>query len=163
MARLTGKTALVSGGNTGIGRAISLAYADEGADVAIAWYEREQEAHSLAEKIRESGQKALVLHCDVTQERDVIALFSQVIASFGKLDILVNNAGIQKAQSIVETSVAEDASDTDHRWHAFCFGLALHYPRFFGIGLQPVIQPAMAKLRQELPITVREIRAELAL
>lgn len=107
MTRLAGKTAMITGGNTGIGRAICMAYAEEGADVVIVWYEHEQEAQQLAGTIRGKGRQALVLRCDVTDENAVITTFRQAIADFGSLDILVNNAGIQKAQAIVDTSVAD--------------------------------------------------------
>ena len=105
--RLVGRTALITGGNTGIGRAVALAYADEGADVAIFYIAREEEALSLKPEIEARGVRALIVKCDVTNEAQVDAGFAQVIASFGHLDILVNNAGIQRPQPIVEMSVAD--------------------------------------------------------
>ena len=107
MGRLERKVALVTGGNTGIGRAVCLAFADEGADVAIGWYEREPEAHTLAAAIQNKGRRAELIRADITQEAEVKAMVSQVTANLGGLDILVNNAGIQKAQPITETSVAD--------------------------------------------------------
>ena len=100
--RLKGRSALITGGNTGIGRAIALAYAREGADVAVAWIDREAEARSLEKEI-----SALSIRCDVTKEADVTACVGQVVSSFGKLDILVSNAGIQRPQAITEMSVAD--------------------------------------------------------
>lgn len=105
MKRLEGKTALVTGGNTGIGRAIALAYAAEGADVAIAWIDREAEANSLVSEITALGRRAAALRCDVAKEADVVALFKGVDAAFGGLDILVSNAGIQRPQAITDMSV----------------------------------------------------------
>ena len=105
MQRLEGKTALVTGGNTGIGRAIALAYAAEGADVAIAWIDRESEADSLVGEVTALGRRGVALRCDVSKEADVIDLFKGVDAAFGKLDILVSNAGIQRPQAITEMSV----------------------------------------------------------
>ncbi len=107
MKRLEGRTALVTGGNTGIGRAIALAYAREGADVAFTWIEREPEAQSLAREIQAMGRKALAVRCDVTQEADVVAAVAQTVAALGSLDILVSNAGIQRPQPITEMSVAD--------------------------------------------------------
>ena len=107
MKRLAGKTALVTGGNTGIGRAIALAYAREGADVAFTWIEREPEAGSLAAEIEATGRKALPLRCDVTREADVIACVQDIVSGLGKLDILVSNAGIQRPQAITDMSVAD--------------------------------------------------------
>jgi 3-oxoacyl-[acyl-carrier protein] reductase len=107
MTRLEGKTAIITGGNTGIGRAVALAYADEGADVAIAWIAREPEARSLVEAIGRKGRRALAVRTDVTVEDDVRALVAEVRRSFGRIDVLVNNAGIQKPQAITEMTVED--------------------------------------------------------
>ena len=105
--RLAGKVALITGGNTGIGRAVALAYADEGADVAIAWIAREPDARSLVVEVERRGRRALAQRCDVTSEADVHALVSEVLARFSHLDVLVNNAGIQKAQPITEMTLED--------------------------------------------------------
>ena len=105
--RLAGKTALVTGGNTGIGRAVALAFAREGADVAVCHIAREAEAASLIDEIRGLGRRAFALHADVTREDEVVALFAAVTGQFGHLDILVNNAGIQRPQPIIEMRVAD--------------------------------------------------------
>jgi NAD(P)-dependent dehydrogenase (short-subunit alcohol dehydrogenase family) len=105
--RLAGKAAIITGGNTGIGRAVGLAYADEGADVAVAWIAREREAHSLVAEVERRGRRALALRCDVTREDDVRVLVEGTLERFGRLDILVNNAGIQKAQSITDMTLAD--------------------------------------------------------
>jgi 3-oxoacyl-[acyl-carrier protein] reductase len=105
--RLKDKVALITGGNTGIGRAVALAYAGEGADVAIAYLEREPEARSLVEAVERQGRRALALHADVTVEADVQALVRGVVTGLGRIDILVNNAGIQRPQAITEMTVAD--------------------------------------------------------
>ena len=105
--RLTGRVALVTGGNTGIGRAVALAYAEEGADVAIAWIGREPDARSLVAEVEALGRGAVAIRCDVTAESDVQALVRGVVERFGRLDVLVNNAGIQKAQPITETTLED--------------------------------------------------------
>jgi 3-oxoacyl-[acyl-carrier protein] reductase len=107
MSRLQGKVALVTGGNTGIGRAVALAYAAEGADVAVAWIAREPEARSLVTEIEKQGRRALAVRTDVTVETDVRALVGAVRERFGRIDVLVSNAGIQKAQPITETTVED--------------------------------------------------------
>jgi 3-oxoacyl-[acyl-carrier protein] reductase len=107
MQRLAGRTALVTGGNTGIGRAVAQAYAAEGADVAIAWFERESQARHLVADIEALGRRALAVRCDVTREAEVVALYRDVLAAFGHLDIVVSNAGIQRPQAIVETTLAD--------------------------------------------------------
>ena len=103
--RLKGKVAIITGGNTGIGRAVALGYADEGADVAIAWIAREPDAQSLAQAIEKKGRRCLLVRTDVTQERDVQAMVNAVAERLGRIDILVNNAGIQRAQAITEMSL----------------------------------------------------------
>ncbi len=105
MARLAGKTAVVTGGNTGIGRAVCLAFAEEGADVAVFWVDRESEARALVETIRSRGPMALGVRVDVTREAEVRTGVRTVLDTLGKIDVLVNNAGVQKAQALTETSV----------------------------------------------------------
>ncbi len=107
MQRLLGRRALVTGGNTGIGRAIALAYAKEGADVAYTWIEREPEARSLAAEIEALGRKAVPIRCDVMQEADVVACVGKTVAALGGFDLLVSNAGIQRPQAITDMSVAD--------------------------------------------------------
>ena len=107
MKRLGGKVALVTGGNTGIGRAVCLAFAEEGADVAVAWLAREPEAESLAGAIRAKGRRCHLVKTDVTREHDVRAMMSGVLATLGRLDVLVNNAGIQRPQLITEMTVED--------------------------------------------------------
>jgi 3-oxoacyl-[acyl-carrier protein] reductase len=104
-SRLAGKIALITGGNTGIGRGVALAFAEEGADVAIAWIAREPDARSLVTEVERRGRLALAVRCDVTSEPDVRALVRSVVERFGRLDVLVNNAGIQKAQPITDMTL----------------------------------------------------------
>ena len=105
--RLRDKIALITGGNTGIGRAVALAFAREGADVAVAHIEREAEATSLVAAVRGDGRRALAVPADVTGEADVRRLVSTVAGTLGDVDVLVNCAGIQKAQALAETTVED--------------------------------------------------------
>jgi 3-oxoacyl-[acyl-carrier protein] reductase len=107
MKRLEGRIALVTGGNTGIGRAVALAYAAEGADVAVCWVDREPEAKSLVKAVEGAGRRALAVKADVTSEADVVALFERVERELGPLDVLVNNAGVQRAQALTDMSAAD--------------------------------------------------------
>jgi 3-oxoacyl-[acyl-carrier protein] reductase len=107
MNRLAGKTAIITGGNTGIGRAVALAYAAEGADVAVAWIAREPETKTLAEAIEAKGRRFLAVRTDVTEEPDVRAMVRAVRERFGRIDVLVNNAGIQRPQPITEMTVED--------------------------------------------------------
>ena len=105
MNRLADKVALITGGNTGIGRAVALAYAHEGADVGVAYIAREPEARSLVAEVEKLGRRALALRADVTVETDVRAMVRGVVEGLGRVDILVNNAGIQRPQAITEMTV----------------------------------------------------------
>lgn len=123
MQRLAGRTAIVTGGNTGIGRAIALAYADEGANVAIAWVEREPEAAATVQAIEAKGRRALALKCDVTAEADVANLFAATAKTLGPVDVLVSNAGIQRPQAITDMTVADwDRMMAVHLRGAFLVG-----------------------------------------
>jgi NAD(P)-dependent dehydrogenase (short-subunit alcohol dehydrogenase family) len=89
---LNGKGALVTGASRGIGRAIAIAFADAGADVAVL-ARSEAELSEVADEIRALGRRAIAVPCDVTRISEIEAAVSQVLAELGQLDVLVNNAG----------------------------------------------------------------------
>jgi NAD(P)-dependent dehydrogenase (short-subunit alcohol dehydrogenase family) len=91
--KLEGKLAIVTGGAAGIGKAIALALAQEGADVAIADIQ-DAKAEAVAEAIVAMGRRALAISCDVSDSAQVNAMVAQVVDAWGGLDILVNNAAI---------------------------------------------------------------------
>lgn len=93
-SKLAGKIALVTGGGNGIGRATALAYAREGAKVAVVDINGDA-AQAVADEIIQLGGEAIVITTDVTQAAQVQAMVSQVVAHFGRLDIAFNNAGIE--------------------------------------------------------------------
>jgi 3-oxoacyl-[acyl-carrier protein] reductase len=107
MNRLLNKVALITGGSTGIGRAVALAFAREGADVAVASRGHQSEAESLAREIEALGRRCLPLRADVTCEADVRAMVEAVREQFGRIDVFVNNAGVQRSQAITEMTVAD--------------------------------------------------------
>jgi NAD(P)-dependent dehydrogenase (short-subunit alcohol dehydrogenase family) len=96
--RFTGKVAFVTGAGTGIGRATALAFAAEGAEVAVAGIP-EADVQETARLIEQSGGRALALTCDVTREQDVRAALAQTVAAFGRLDVAFNNAGIEQSHT----------------------------------------------------------------
>jgi len=94
---LKGKKALITGGDSGIGAAVAIAYAREGADVAIAFLEgEEKDAASIGALIEAAGQKAVLCPCDISDDAQAEALVKQVTGELGGLDILVNNAAYQR-------------------------------------------------------------------
>jgi 3-oxoacyl-[acyl-carrier protein] reductase len=102
MGALEGRTALVTGGSHGIGMAIVLAFAREGADIAIADRRPVGDASDLVRQIEAMGRRALVVAADVSREDSVRGMADRVIGAFGHIDILVNNAGFVTL-SLVET------------------------------------------------------------
>ncbi|MEJ2191693.1 MAG: 3-oxoacyl-ACP reductase FabG [Nitrospirota bacterium] len=100
MNRLTGKTALVTGASRGIGRAVALALAGEGAGVAVNYRAREQEALKTCEEIRKLGSRAAAVQADVSISADVSRMVETVQKELGPADVLVNNAGTAGRQPI---------------------------------------------------------------
>ena len=96
MGLLTGRTALVTGATRGIGRAIALKYASEGADVAFTYRSQHEAAQSLLEEIQAMGVRAKAYTSDAASYEDAHKVVEDVKAVFGRIDILVNNAGITK-------------------------------------------------------------------
>jgi 3-oxoacyl-[acyl-carrier protein] reductase len=96
MGRLEGKAAVVTGGGRGIGRAISLAFAKEGADVIVNYASRDQPALEVVEKIQGMGRKAVAVKGNVALKVDAERIIQSAVDHFGKVDILVNNAGVSK-------------------------------------------------------------------
>lgn len=93
--RLTGKRALITGGDSGIGRAVAIAFAREGADVAISYLNEEEDAADVKRVIEETGQRCLLLPGDIGDAAHCRAIVQQAIDTFGGLEVLVNNAAHQ--------------------------------------------------------------------
>ncbi|MDL4840029.1 3-oxoacyl-[acyl-carrier-protein] reductase [Aquibacillus rhizosphaerae] len=93
---LQGKAALVTGASRGIGRAIALELASQGAKVAVNFSGNEQKAHEVVEEIENLGATAIKIKANVAKESEVKDMIKQVVSEFGSLDILVNNAGITR-------------------------------------------------------------------
>src|SRR5579862_8544487 len=95
MLRLAGKNTLVTGASSGIGRAIAIRFAREGANVAINYHSGAAQAEITRQAVCDLGAKAIVIGADVSDEDQVKAMFKQALEAFGGLDVLVNNSGIQ--------------------------------------------------------------------
>ena len=91
-----GRVAIVTGGGRGIGRAVALRLAREGAAVAISYRSNDEAAEKAAEEVRTAGMRCETFRGDVALQKDVEALFKGVIEAFGRIDILVNNAGLTR-------------------------------------------------------------------
>ena len=119
LGRLKGRTALITGGDSGIGRAVAIAFAREGADVAIGHLPEEQEDAAESRRwIEQAGRRALTLGGDITDERHCNEMVSEVTRAFGRLDILVNNAAFQSTHDDI-TEFTTDEFDRTFRTNVY--------------------------------------------
>jgi len=106
--KLAGKVAIITGGDSGIGRAVAIAFAREGADVAIAYLREHGDARQTAEMVEEAGGKCLLIAGDIGREAFCRRVVAQTMKTLGRLDIVVNNAAEQHAvKSLTEISRAQ--------------------------------------------------------
>ncbi|MEO6350996.1 MAG: glucose 1-dehydrogenase [Candidatus Limnocylindrales bacterium] len=97
MGRLTGKVALITGSDSGIGQASAIEMAREGADVVVTYFEDRAGAEETAGAVRGAGQKAIVAKLDTRNEKSIERLFDRALKEFGHVDVLMNNAGMDSA------------------------------------------------------------------
>ncbi|HEM7969835.1 TPA: SDR family oxidoreductase [Citrobacter farmeri] len=117
--RLTGKKVLITGGDSGIGRAVAIAYAREGADVAINYLpDEEEDAREVVALIKQAGRQAVALPGDIRDESFCRQLVSQAAESLGGLDILVNNAGRQQFCESIE-DLSTEAFDATFKTNVY--------------------------------------------
>jgi glucose 1-dehydrogenase len=105
--KLKGQSALVTGANSGIGKAVAIALAMEGANVAVNYVSHPEAANEVVQQIAAEGGNAIAIKADVSNESEVQSMFQQMFAQYGTIDILVNNAGIQKDASLEDMSLAD--------------------------------------------------------
>ena len=101
---LDNKVAIVTGGDSGIGRAISIELAKEGAAVTVNYRHNEQAANEVKQQIEQAGGKALVVQGDVSSVADLQKLVDRTVETFGRLDIMVNNAGMETRTSTIDST-----------------------------------------------------------
>src|SRR6266498_4981933 len=104
---LRGQKALVTGANSGIGKAVAMSLANAGADVVVNYVSRPEAAEEVVRDITSHGGTAFAHKANVAKEDDVQAMFKKMIQEFGTIDILVNNAGLQKDAPIDQMSLAD--------------------------------------------------------
>ncbi len=105
--KLQGKVALITGGDSGIGRAVAIAFAKEGADVAIVYLKDHDDAKKTKHLVEEKGRRATLIAGDIGNEAFCQQAVQQTVDEFGQLDILVNNAAEQHPQNSIEDISAE--------------------------------------------------------
>jgi NAD(P)-dependent dehydrogenase (short-subunit alcohol dehydrogenase family) len=100
--RLTGKVAVITGGDSGIGRAVAIAYAREGADVVISYLSEHDDAKNTAQWVERAGRKAVLIAGDVSRPDHCRSIIQQAVDEFGRIDILVSNAAYQMTHQTLE-------------------------------------------------------------
>jgi NAD(P)-dependent dehydrogenase (short-subunit alcohol dehydrogenase family) len=111
--RLEGKKAVITGGDSGIGRAVAIAFAREGADVLVAYLDEDKDAEDTANLVKEAGRRAELFRGDIARRETCEALVAKAVEAFGQIDILVNNAAFQMNHETMEEI-------TDEEWcHTF--------------------------------------------
>jgi NAD(P)-dependent dehydrogenase (short-subunit alcohol dehydrogenase family) len=110
--RLAGKAAIITGGDSGIGRAVAIAFAREGADVLIAYLDEDDDARETARWVEEAGRKAVLVPGDIAQPAQCAAIVDKAVEAFGRLDILVNNAAYQMSYPSLDAISDEEWDKT---------------------------------------------------
>jgi NAD(P)-dependent dehydrogenase (short-subunit alcohol dehydrogenase family) len=100
--RLTGKAAVITGGDSGIGRAVAIAYAREGADVLISYLSEDDDARDTAKYVEDAGRKAVLVRGDVSEAQHCRDIIARAVEEFGRVDVLVSNAAYQMTHGSLE-------------------------------------------------------------
>ncbi len=116
--KLAGRRALITGGDSGIGRAVAIAFAREGADVLISYLSEDEDARETARYVEEAGQKAVLVAGDIQDESHCKQLIQRAVDELGGLDILVNNAAFQMAHESLQ-DISSDELDRTFRTNIF--------------------------------------------
>jgi len=110
--RLQGRAAVITGADSGIGRAVAIAFAREGADVLISYLNEHEDAEETAHWVREAGRRPVLMPGDVSQQGHCQEIIQRAAAEFGRLDILVNNAAMQRVHQDISEITAEEWDQT---------------------------------------------------
>ncbi|MVA59273.1 SDR family oxidoreductase [Agrobacterium vitis] len=131
--KLTGKVALITGADSGIGKAVAIAFAREGADIAISYLNEDDDARDTAKWIEEAGRKALVVPGDIKSEEHCKDLVQRALNELGGIDILVNNAAFQRTYGDIADITAEEWDET--------FRTNIYAPFFLSKAAAPHMKP----------------------
>ena len=131
---LKGKTAIVTGGNSGIGLAIVLELAKQGANIVIDYVVHPETAEALEKQVLALGDKAVTVQADVSKVADLQKLVDTAVKSFGRLDIIVNNAGVETRTSVLDTTEAQYERVLDINLKSAFFGTQIAAKQFIAQG-----------------------------
>jgi NAD(P)-dependent dehydrogenase (short-subunit alcohol dehydrogenase family) len=112
LGRLQGKVAIITGGDSGIGRAVAIMFAKEGADVVVAYLNEHEDANETAGAIKRYGKDALLIATDISEENNCKSIVDKTLERFGKIDILINNAAVQYEQKDIKDISGEQLERT---------------------------------------------------
>ncbi len=118
--KLDGKVAIITGGDSGIGRSVAIAFAEEGANVVISYLNEHSDAKDTQKLIEEKGQSCVLIAGDIGSEKFCKSIIKKTVATFGKIDILVNNAAEQHPQKSIE-DISEKQLEKTFRTNIFSF------------------------------------------
>ena len=110
--KLAGRKAIITGGDSGIGRAVAIAFAREGADVLISYLNEHEDAAATAKFVEEAGRKAVVMSGDISEEAHCKQIINRAVEEFGSIDILVNNAAFQMSHESLQELSSEELDRT---------------------------------------------------
>lgn len=151
VGRLADKVAVITGSDSGIGQATAVAFAKEGADVAITWFKDKGGAESTKQQVEAAGRRAIVVQTDVRDEHQVDRLFDEALKAFGTVDILMNDAGIDASGTHVadmSTETWDDTIRTNLYGYFFCCRRFINIRKDKG-GRGKIIQ--ITSIHQEVP------------
>ena len=172
--RLKGKVAIITGGSQGIGEAIAVRYATEGARVAVVYHHNDSAAQGVAKRIGDSGGEARPIKADCSKVPEIERMVAEVIEQFGTVNVLVNNAGLFRTVPVVETTEAiwDEQLDLNLRGAFFCVkavlpeflkkggGKVINITSIAGVGAFPNC-PAYCASKGGLEILTKALAAEL--
>ena len=156
-ARLTGKKAVITGADSGIGRAVALAFAREGADILVSYYSEHEDARETQRLVESAGRKCLLAAGDIKDSEHCRALIAKAAEGFGQIDILVNNAAHQASFDSVE-EISDEEWDVTFRTniHAMFYltkAAAAYAPRRrdhqYDLGQRRLSEPPATRLRND--------------
>lgn len=110
--KMTGRKAIITGGDSGIGRAVAIAFAREGADVLISYLNEHDDAKETARYVEEAGRKAVLVPGDIQDEQHCQQIVNRALQEFGQIDVLVNNAAFQMSHESLQEMTAEELDRT---------------------------------------------------
>lgn len=134
--RLKDKVAIITGSDSGIGRAVAIAFAREGADVVISYLEEQDDARETADWVEKAGRRSLLMPGDITSEAHCRAIIDKTVETFGRVDILVNNAAFQRTYGSIDEISTEEWDRT--------FRTNIHAPFYLAKAAIPHMKPGSA-------------------